>query len=422
MFGYAALLIAWLVLQPIPPLQDYEDWVYQGWVGAQMLSGQPAVIAHYAPVHHPVPNAASQMALTLLTAVAGPFVAAKLFIATLLAAFAAVCSTGCRKLRVGNHGALALVLFLVFAADSAFWDGYVNYQLSLLVLFCYLLLRDRLSPLSVGAFGILLFACHASTFFAFVLLVFIEGVLDRKRLPRFFALAPALALLVWYVLRKGDAVADQGPPGALYTGLLHHLEYKFYTLTKTGPFHNLVDFRNASLRDRSRLLYLFGVGINLVFGTVFSFGVLLPAWRFGRRQLRDPLLLTAIALFLIFLVLPGKTLGVINLGERLLYPGLLMAVLGMRRLDFSRTLAALGVCGIALTSAQFLTMPRVTAASPDSSFESTMPANEQYYDRYGLYNNRLYAFDLYRIFLQKPDMHRLPPVGFDTSLFLDRHP
>lgn len=418
---FAALLIAWLVAQPLPPLQDYMDWAFQGWVGAQMLAGAPGIAAHYAPVHYPVPNAVSQIALSGLSAIVGPFAAAKVWMASLLAGFAVVCFLAARRF-LGAKGAgweqaaLGLVLFLTWAAGSAFWDGYANYQLSLLLLFCWLLRRDRIGPPWIAILGAVLFACHAAAFLALGLFLLVDAALDRKRLPHLLAIAPAAALLVWYTLAKSDPVADQGAPPVLYGGLLHHLAYKVYTVTKAGPFHNLVDFADRSERDRSRWVYMAGIGLNVLFGGLLFTGLAWAAVQ-ARRQ-RDPLLVTAAVLFVAFLLLPTKTLGVVNLGERLLYPALLMVVFAVRRIRFSPALAALGLCGIGLTMPQWFTMARATAGSP-ARLESTSNSAE-YAERYGLYDSRLYQFDLYRAFLENPKVDQLPLVGFDTSIFLDR--
>ena len=456
MAAYAFLLATWLAAQPLPPLQDYMDWVYQGWVGAQWLHGFSPVRQQFAPVPYPVPNAASQVLLAGVTGAVGALLASKIVIALLLAAFAVVCMVASARFRWA--GPAALVLFLCFGANSTFWDGYVNYQLSLLVFLCFLPVFDRLSGAAVAFLGTLLFFCHATTFFAFVMLVGFDALFYAERRKRVLALLPSLALLAWYVAARREPVAAQGPAAPLYSGLLHHLAYKVYTLSKLGPFHNLVDYADRSLMDRFRGWYLLGVALNLLFAAGLGLVLLDGVWRGARRgarrepwtwagmrsgartgtaagngtrtgtgaRLRDPGLWTASLLLLLFLILPGKLLGVVNIGERLLYPALLLLLLRLRELRGLPALAALGCCGAGLTAAQLFTMSTAHPGSPASPETTAASRTGQYYDQYGLYSSRLYEFDLYRVFLERPDTQdhagQLPVIGFDTSLFVDRLP
>lgn len=418
--GYAGLLILWLIAQPLPPLQDYMDWVFQGWVGAELLQGSPPVAAHYVPVSYPVPNATSQGLLALLTLAVGPLPAAKVLAGCALAAFAAISWFLARRMEPHRAGVLAFVLFLSFGANSAFWDGYINYQISILVFVGLLLFRDRLSLPSLALWTLVLFFSHAATFAAWVLLVGFEALANKERRARCLSLLPGLLLLGWYALERRTPVADQGAGTPVSTSLLRHLAYKAYTLSKLGPFHNLVDFADQSLKDRAHAFYLAGVGLNLLFAGLLVAALLPGLRRLLRTRPRDPLLWTSGVLALLFLVLPPKSFGVVNLGERLLYPALLLLLLAVRRLPGVPVLAAVGFVGAGFTAFQFLRMPVTQATGALSVTAESSPANTLSYDRYGLYSSRLYQFDEYRVFLERPDLQHLPPIGFDTSLFLDR--
>ncbi len=434
--AYALLLVVWLAAQPLPPLQDYMDWVYQGWVGTQWLQGFPPVVQQFTPVPYPVPNAASQVLLSGVTAAAGALPASKIVIASLLAALAAVCIAVSARFRW--KGAAALVLFLCFGANSTFWDGYINYQLSLLVFFCLVPVFHRLPGAAIAFWAVLLFFCHATTFFAFGLLVGFDALFHVERRMRAVALLPSVALLAWYVAARHAPVADQGAAAPLYSGLLHHLAYKAYTLSKLGPFHNLVDYADRSLMDRFRGWYRAGVALNLLFAAGLALALLDGAsrgewrgawrgkWRGSRACLREPALWTAGVLLLLFLLLPGKLVGVVNIGERLLYPAVLLLLLRLREVRGLPALAALGCCGAALTAAQLFTMSTAHRDSPVSPVATAAFRTGQYYDHYGLYSSRLYEFDLYRVFLEHPAREEstgpLPVIGFDTSLFVDRVP
>ncbi len=416
MLGYAALLIAWFAAQPLPPLQDYMAWAYQGWLGAALLHGSPALAARFAVVHYPVPNVLSQAALTFMNLGIGAALAAKLWIGALVAAFAAACLFTARGFPAGQRGPAALLVFLCFGVNSAFWDGYVNYQLSVLVFLCAVLLRERLSVWGTGLAGLLLFACHASTFFAFVLFMAAEAVLNPRHRARLLGLAPALLLLAWYSLARRTPLVGQGDATPLYSGLVHHLAYKAYTLSKFGPFHNLVDHADISFRGRAPGLYRAGVGLNLLFALGFA-GLLATAFARGRQALRDPLLLAAVVLLLFFAAMPNKGAGVVNPGERLLTPALLLCFLSLRSLPFGSWLAGCGAAGALLTAGQLLTL---RTAGPGAPALVPPPSKLSYADRHGLYDSRLYEFDVYRVFLHDPHEAQAPPLGFDTSLLVDR--
>jgi hypothetical protein len=413
LFAYASLLLVWLAIQPLPPLQDYEDWVYQGWVGAGLLMRQPSVWAKFAIVHYPVPNSASQVLLAVLTSAVGPLLSAKVFIGLLLVGFAVVCYLSALRWKMDSPGVSAFILFVLFGVNAMFWDGYVNYQLSILVFFCFLLLRKRSSAAWILVTGLVLFFCHASTFFAFVLLVLLESIADRKSILSLSALSPSLALLLWYVLARGKNPMPNQP--ALYSGLVHHVEYKAYTLSKSGPFHNLGDFTGHSLASRAHTFYLAGAALNLAFAILLLCAIVSLLIRQPRR---DSLFLTAAVLFSLFLVLPDVIFNVVNLGERMLYPCLAVILFSLRSFKFPKLLAVMSVCGAALTAAQFLTMP--VAKSSNAAAESRIPsARIPDYVQFGLYNSDLYRFDSYRVFLEHPNTANMPQLGFETSLLRD---
>ena len=418
---FPVFIAVWLLLKPLPPLQDLPIWAYQGWLGAQLLTGHAAALRLFVPVHYPVPNMFAQVVLSALSVLVGPLLASKLLILLLLGSAVAVCLLAARTLTPARAGQTALVLLLLLGINSSFWDGYINYQFSIVLLLAYLLLRERTASWGIGFTGLLLFTCHASTFAAFVLLVGLEVLFERRRWTRLAALAPSLALLVWYVLGRRHAAMRSMQSGPLYSGLVHHVEYKVYTLTKMGPFHNLVDYNGNSFALRDHRMYLAGVVLNVVFVLLLGWAVTPGLWRAVRQEPRDPLLLSSLFLFGLFLIMPSEAFSVINLGERFLYAAVALLLFRAGELRSLGPLAALGVCGLALTAGEMLTMPTAQAASAAAPASYNWGSGEAYL-RFGLYDSRLYQMDQYRVFLQSPQNYRLLPLFFDTSLLLQRHP
>ena len=167
---YGLVLGGWLLRQPMPPLQDYLEWVYQGWIGARLALHDARVTQSFQFVRVPVPNELSQFVLGLMELVVRPVAAARVFVVGLLLGSMVICWKAAKRLSPEHFGAIFVVLFFCFFANTNFWNGYINYQLSMMLLLAFLLMQERLNAVWVGVFGTALFFCHASTFLAFVLL------------------------------------------------------------------------------------------------------------------------------------------------------------------------------------------------------------------------------------------------------------
>ncbi len=418
---FALYTIAWLITKPLPPLQDFPVWAYQGWLTAHLLHGPSPSVEPYMLVHYPVPNMFCQALLAGLNWIVGPLAAARLTIALLIGSGFAVCLIAARRFDGPRAGLLALLLVGLAATNTMFWNGFVNFEFSVVILLGYLALRRQTTPWLVAVTGLLLFVCHPSTFAAFVLLVTLEVVLERKSALRIAALLPGLALLAWYIVGRHSA-AMQPDSGSDYTGIVHFLSYKAYTITKFGPFHNLVGYGDSSFVQRAHWLYLAGVGLNALFALVLALAVVPAVVRRLREQPRDALLVSATLLFVGSMLLPSIIFNEINLGERFLYATILLAIAGLGSVRLLPALAGLTVCGLALTAGQMATMPVARFTSPLAPAASHSWEGQQAFQRFGLYDSRLYQLDRYRVFLEQPRENALPPLFFDTSLILERHP
>jgi hypothetical protein len=98
--GYLMVLTVWLLRQPIPSLQDYQEWVYQGWIGAHLLHGDQLVSSMFRFAPYPVPNEFSQIVLALLTLCVGFSLGSKLFLTLLLAISGYLCWLAGKKVPV----------------------------------------------------------------------------------------------------------------------------------------------------------------------------------------------------------------------------------------------------------------------------------------------------------------------------------
>ena len=319
-----ALALALNILDVVPPLQDYGDWVYQGFLLNRILAGH-ATLVMLKP--WPVPNALSQVVLGLGMFLLSPIAAAKTFICLYLVLFGLLCDWLTRNPDGSRDDRRFLLLVLLGVLNSAFWNGYVNFQLGLLLLLFYIGLRRRRRALALAVealFGILIFFSHAICLGGFLLYVGWDGLL-RRRIARSVAIAmPALLLVVWYLLANDAGTPDIPPQGR--GGLLAFASYKIYTLAKLGPYQNFI-VGHAGDFTRHRLLYGAGVLIDLAFAALFVvplFGRIILS--VAQRRFSSESLMSLVCLGG-FLILPSTLFGVVNIGERVLAIAVVGAVL-----------------------------------------------------------------------------------------------
>ncbi|MFZ4407420.1 MAG: hypothetical protein ACOYOH_08765 [Paracraurococcus sp.] len=344
-------IAAVLLAAPYPPLQDFSEWAYQGALLARLLGGLP--VTEVSLVTHPVPNSLAQALLGVLAMLLPATLAAYTFLLALLGSGLALSLALGRRHRPASAGAFAVLLLVAFIGNTPFWNGYVNYQLALLLFGAWFLLpparREDAGP--ILAFGLLIFLAHAAVFAAFCVLVAVRALAKRRLRGAALGLAPVGVLGVWYVL---VGTAEPAEPAAGLDSLGAFLAYKAYTLSKLGPYHNFVFVEGGDEALRPAL-YWAGTAVNLLFVAglfgALGFG-LRRAWR--RRSLDQAPLLAAALLVGLFLVLPRVAQHVINPGERLLIPAVLMLLLAVPLPGRAvRPLAALGGLALAANIAGF---------------------------------------------------------------------
>jgi len=414
---YVALLMLWFASQPMPALQDFQEWVFQGWAMARLLQGDSSVHAQFAATFFPVPNLLSQWVLTLLSLVAGPFVAAKLLIVAYCVGSVGICWAAARRFRPQAASSTFVLLLTLTALNSCFWHGYLNYQVGLMLLLFYFerTYERRPSPLLVLGFSVLLYACHGSILIAFVLLVITREWQRSDRWKVLAALVPAASLFCFYVLTHAHTGQGKNNP----TGsLLKHVAYKAYTLAKIGPFQNLVGPTGTSAAI-TPLLYHAGVALNLVFAATLASALLLGLYRWRQSSgLPGWLLYFSGGLLGLFLLMPADMAEVVNLGERFLYVLLVAMLLLIPRVPWRAPLTWMCLAGFALTAAQ---LPRVSLHGMDApeAFHRAPESDGRAYRGDGLFSHRLYQNDERRTEL-RDHVTRFTPLLFDTSMLRQR--
>jgi len=342
----ALAVMAVVVLPPYPPLQDFIEW---NWQAALMAGAALPEGVRYAP--YPVPNSLFQLVLGGLALALPAALAGQVFLLGYAVAAVAVAVALGRRWRPEAGWSFAAILLVSFLFNTPFWNGYLNYQTGLLLFAAWFLVpaRWRAMPGVILPAAVLMFLAHAMTFAAFGLLVGAEALAARDP-RRGLALLPAAGLAAWYVLAKVPP-----PPAELMDAAPGWLALKLYTVAKLGPYQNFV-FADGGDGVRWPLAYGAGVALNLAYAAGLGLLVGAAAWR--RRTVPVVPLVVAGLLGLAFLALPHRIESVIvNPGERLLYPAMLLLllhlplpawpvrVLGLGALVTVACLAGLGIGG-----------------------------------------------------------------------------
>jgi hypothetical protein len=201
----------WLIWSNrFPPLQDYPDWVYQGWVFSRALRGHSP--PGYQILHYPVPNEMLTMSLGLLDLVFSPEISGKLVITLVIGLFTAGSIYLLTALNRSEDNPLLFVPF-VFLFNGFLFGGELAYLLGLGELFIYAgyLIRtasspERANPLLILVASCVLFFTHIAAYAAAVLISaavlcanFRKQVWYRIVLP----FLPSVLLLGWsFVAQK----------------------------------------------------------------------------------------------------------------------------------------------------------------------------------------------------------------------------
>lgn len=320
-FGLFVALAAVLV-PAFPPLQDYWEWVYQGVLTNRMMI-ESAEASPFIFQPYPVPNSFIQGLVALLLEIVSPSVAAKM----VLLLYVGLTLLVYRSLRLlGPEVVVAPAMMILFSIlfGSLFLNGYVNNAFGNLILLYYFvkLLQREPSVFETFCFALILFFCHAVSFFAFAMIVVIHVLWREIRWENALALFPTGLMLLLYIARKDHTAADLGFD---LSGVSGFLNYKAYMVAKLGPYHNFF-YDGVGDFDRLRPALWAGIIANGLFALALL-GICFQVF------LRQNFLWTKHAAFVsvgIFLALypflPISIAGVANFGERFLTIAVLLLV------------------------------------------------------------------------------------------------
>lgn len=352
-----------LLLAPSPYLQDFAEWLYQGFILAMKLV-EPERVSRFILAPYPVPNSLAPLALALLCLLFEPITAGRLFLALLLLGWWLVLRAFVRRhLPRDQSRSLFALLVAVAALASFFWYGFIGYQLGLLLWFAFLAwMRQERSALWLGLFGLAIFFAHAMVFLAWGLLMGLWALHSREARERVTAaLLPSVALSLAYLIGQRLAGVEAQFVDARIENLTEAILFKLASPLVLGGFRNLILPDGTSLLEGQPWLYWTGAASNaltLVILATLTLVVFLgpPQTRGSSGSQKSPwpvpvLRYSGLVLILVYLLAPYNLGGLIHPGGRLLLPLLAITLMlaSPRLLAWTRWAALAAILGASIS-------------------------------------------------------------------------
>ena len=463
---------------------DYTEWVYQGFLIHEYFLGNADILQQFYIAPYTIPNSLSQAGLAFLNFIANPILSGRLWILLYIggwlwlaflflskppAALQANPQKQSEHRSTTETKALVPILFFALAAGTPFWNGFINFQFSLLIFSAYLYLRyikGKESPWFSFLFSILLFFTHFSTFCIFLFIIFCElfclnsfkafsPVLlwgkTKLYYKHFLALSPSLGFSAWYFINPLPQEALKNP--SHLHSISEHIMYKAYTLMKTGPFHNFILPDGKSFLEELPFLYWLGFAFNFCFALCLGLSLLILFLRvyffkknsspFKSLRCHPPMLALGLCLGA-YLILPAEFV-IVNLGERFLtiaiallifirpikypigspigyslekflYPALgILCLLLLPYYFYFLSWNALHIKKIAYRSDKLLVQTSRKGKDARKRSRSLYPNT-----RYAFFNHRLYSYQYLFEILENKIIHAQMPYHYSTSFLKKR--
>jgi hypothetical protein len=399
---YVAMVVLWAILGRAPALQDYPEWIYQGHILSEKIFGCSSCFDHFELFHYPIPNATVSVLLAIGDIVTDPLTSSKTLIVIYAIAGALLAIRASALFDEGTRGASTFFLISIVVFSGSFWNGYLNYQIGLLVLFLYMIEIEQKSERRAWfhlAFSVLLFFSHFVIYGIFLLVyLFTYIIVIAPRRTGSFAevlggfaprrcwpVVPSLLLALWYVMGRLhgssiDVAVHRGKE--VGDSFFQFMLYKVYTAMKLGPFHAFELPDGTIFAPPYSQLYWMGVGVNFVFALLIFIHLcsLIPhRLALGLTVSAEPRHRVPIFLLLVgFLLSPQFAAGIVNLGERLLLPALLMAVIYCKPSRALLNAYALTCCVVIPCQFAFLLQYDQTGSQPAGGWKAAYFTHRPY--------------------------------------------
>jgi hypothetical protein len=303
------------------PFQDYPDWVFQGLLFCKALTGQ--LLSAYYLLDYPVPNAVSTVVMGLFNFLLSPEASGKLMFSIDIILFAA----GSLYMLSANdirRNSFLYYLPLLLLINFFFFLGYVNYYFSLGILFFslgYLIRRQddpsRIQIPAVILFAVLLYFSHAMSYTVFMLYLALQSLRNRAAMKKaFWGVLPSLILVFWYAYHHlQDPKMGLPRAGNFQKSAFPDFEFAVQYFSIMCRYYAFTDMRDTLVQVFNIVNHAFCylvVGL-FAYGFVYCVKDVRKHW-----VLSVMIVLSTVA----FLFSPRYFVGIVNAGERFLFPAL----------------------------------------------------------------------------------------------------
>jgi len=333
--GLGLVLVGLVLSLPALYLVDLPAWVYQGALFRAETADASAT--PWSLVTHPVPNTLATLLPAMLLSVVGPIWTGKILATGLLAAGFGAAWALARAVSpddASSTWARAAVLVACVVVSSSFWNGYVGYQIGVVLamaLGALWLCRGHLSAPAILIGSVVLFFAHAIPF-ALVVLAIGIGALRRRDFRQLAALVPAAALVAWYITARIRLPGGGFMPSYRTGSMVDWLIYRIYTVLKMGPFQHPAGVHDAGALASLPSVFWLVVSISGLFTAALVLGLIV-----GTRAMPPGPLRTSVwgvwTIAGVSMMMPPFILSVVNPGERILVLALvaLIAIVPLNR-------------------------------------------------------------------------------------------
>ncbi len=377
--GVAGGTVVAVFLLDTVPFKDVADWAHQGWILNRCLAGD-ALCRDFAFKPYPVPNTTATLLFALAHAFAEPLRAAQAVTGLTLALWAFAAWRLAAAAEQEARGLWALLLFGLFGLSTPLWLGYLNFQIgaALLALAIGRVHAGRASRGEIALWALALFFTHALPLGAFLAAISWLALTRDGRRGDLLALAPALALGVWYVAARALLETDLAPatPPPTFEGSEYwwrYLRWKLLHPFAQGPGRLLIVGATPLLPMDYAARFVLDAASACVSGALLAaiFRGLAKSWDDGERLGFAP----GALLLLAFLAAPPVNFfGLVNPGERFLLLALLLLV-PMARLP-RRAAPAIAALAVVLHAVNFAQLTRFDAAIAEGRHLATFRADD----------------------------------------------
>jgi len=344
------------------PLQDYPDWLYQGFILSKCF--QRSAVPGFSIKPYPIPDSTFSVLLGILDLGLPAEISGKLMLTLMVFAFVLGSLYLLTSLQVRETPLLYVPLALCF--NSFFFWGYCAYYLALgmFFFFCGYLLRTRRESnrALVTVMLVVLFMTHLLPYLAALGVVAIVAVNETKdrgmraAIASLVVIAPSVCLLLWYVIGRVQS-GELAHHGWVWWTNWHLFVGSFvYALAPFRIFLPFVTERSLAMQGAALLNVLWAAMVAGAFAATLKAALSCK----GRRSL----IARCAGCFILAYVAAGYNVGLGNTGERFLIPALLLSccwLTSRRALTAGETAMLLRLSLVGMVAAQLLWLDTVAA-------------------------------------------------------------